>query len=130
MSKFKDLMAQARQREAEPEPDEAPEEAAQLKPSKDGPAPARRTSNRVNVQPEAEAEPVLRRRGRPAGPAGGKRSHPDYEQVSAYLPRQMHREIRLALLQSEVQTGQKREFSTLVEELLATWLQQQEYRSK
>ena len=55
-----------------------------------------------------------RRRGRPPG----KRSDPDFEQVTAYIRSRTHREIKIALLRE----GAGREFSQLVEELLAEWL--------
>jgi hypothetical protein len=55
------------------------------------------------------------RRGRPAG----KRSDPAYEQVTAYIRRDTHKDVKIALLQN----GQGREFSELVEELLAKWLE-------
>lgn len=55
--------------------------------------------------------------GRPPG----KRSNPDYEQVTAYIRRDTHLAIKLALLQE----GQGREFSELVEELLIGYLRTQ-----
>ena len=54
------------------------------------------------------------RRGRPTG----KRSDPDYEQVTAYIKKATHIDIKIALLQD----GQGREFSELVEDLLSEWL--------
>ncbi len=46
----------------------------------------------------------------------GKRSDDDYRQVSAYIRKDTHRRVKIALLQEE------REFSELVEELLSDWL--------
>lgn len=47
----------------------------------------------------------------------GKRSDSDYRQVSAYIRKDTHQEVKIALLQEE------REFSELVEELLRAWLE-------
>lgn len=60
---------------------------------------------------EAEQSP---KRGRPKG----KRSHPDYEQVTAYIKKDTYQEIKISLLRE----GQKREFSELIQELLEDWL--------
>ncbi len=67
--------------------------------------------------PRADATPVLRP-GRPAGPAGGKRSDPDYMQISAYVRKQTHADAKIALLRE----GKRRELSELIEELIAEWL--------
>ena len=67
---------------------------------------------------EAESTPDAasgKRRGRPAG---GKRSDPDYEQVTAYIRKDVHRRVKIALLQEQ----EKTEFSQLVDQLLAEWL--------
>ena len=58
---------------------------------------------------------IPRQRGRPKD---GKRSHPDYEQVTAYIRKNTHHEVKLTLLQE----GKGRQFSDLVEDLLARWL--------
>jgi hypothetical protein len=55
------------------------------------------------------------KRGRPAR---GKRSNPDYEQITAYIRVKTHADVKIALLRE----GQKREFSALVEDLLGDWL--------
>lgn len=52
-------------------------------------------------------------RGRPPG----KRSHPDFEQITAYIRKDTHQAVKIALLQ-----GGRQEFSELVEILLAGWL--------
>lgn len=49
-------------------------------------------------------------------PTKGKRSNPDYEQVTAYIRRDTHRNVKRALLDKE------QDFSDLVESLLAQWL--------
>ena len=46
----------------------------------------------------------------------GKRSNEDYRQVSAYIRKDTHRRVKIALLEEE------REFSELVEELLSRWV--------
>ncbi len=48
----------------------------------------------------------------------GKRRHPDYEQVTAYIRKDTHHQVKLALLQEL----KGRQFSDLVEELLSDWL--------
>jgi hypothetical protein len=51
----------------------------------------------------------------------GKRSNPDYEQVSAYIRKNTYRDVKIALLQQ----AENKDFSDLVEELLAKWLSNQ-----
>ena len=53
-------------------------------------------------------------RGRPRG----KRSDPNFEQVTTYLRKHTHQGVKIALLQE----GRGQEFSELVEDLLAKWL--------
>ncbi len=65
----------------------------------------------------APAEPKPQKSGRPRG----KRSNPDYEQVSAYIKRETYRNTKIALLQQ----GNNQEFSELVEHLLSEWLSTQ-----
>ncbi len=48
----------------------------------------------------------------------GKRRHPDFEQVTAYIRKETHHQVKLALLWEL----KDRQFSDLVEELLSTWL--------
>ena len=55
-----------------------------------------------------------KRRGRPPG----RRSDPDYEQITAYIRRDTHQAVKVALLQD----GKGQAFSELVEQLLAKWL--------
>lgn len=64
-------------------------------------------------QPASDATPV-QERTRPTG----KRRDPAFEQVTAYIRKATHRSVKLALLKE----GNDRQFSDLVEELLATWL--------
>ncbi|PSB27550.1 hypothetical protein [Chlorogloea sp. CCALA 695] len=67
--------------------------------------------NQPQLMAESEQPP---KRGRPKG----KRSHPDYEQVTAYIKKDTYQEIKISLLRE----GQKREFSELIQELLEDWL--------
>jgi hypothetical protein len=60
--------------------------------------------------------PTLQDPGRPSAPAAGKRSDSDYKQVSAYIRKDTHFKVKLALLQ------EGGEFSELVEELLGEWV--------
>jgi hypothetical protein len=79
-----------------PAPDEAPP----------GPAPAPPPP----AAPPSPAPP----RGRPKG----KRSDPAYEQVTAYIPGELYRNVRIGLLQD----ARGQEFSELVADLLSAWL--------
>lgn len=51
----------------------------------------------------------------------GKRSDPDYEQVSAYIRKETYRKVKISLLEAE----EKQDFSDLVEALLSDWLSNQ-----
>jgi len=50
----------------------------------------------------------------------GKRNNPAFTQVTAYIPRALHEEVKISLIREGVQ-----DFSTLVENLLAEWVQAQ-----
>jgi hypothetical protein len=56
---------------------------------------------------------TLKKKGRPTG----KRSNPEYEQVTAYIKKETHRKVKMALLE---QNGG--DFSDLVEKLLEDWI--------
>ncbi len=99
MSKFKDILKAAQERDTE-ESTASPE----IKSS-----PAR--------QPEAKPQ----MRGRPKG----KRSNPDYEQVTAYIRKETYRQTKIALLQQ----GEVKDFSELIEKLLTEWLREQNSQS-
>jgi hypothetical protein len=47
----------------------------------------------------------------------GKRTNPDYAQVTAYIPKSLHDDVKIALIKE----GGK-EFSAIVEELLSEWM--------
>ena len=89
-SKFRNILDVAKGREPEP-----------------GPVVAQ-------VQPPSPAPLEAPRRGRPPG----KRSDPTYSQVTAYIPEDLHRRVKIALLIE----AEGREFSQLVEALLLDWL--------
>jgi hypothetical protein len=57
--------------------------------------------------------PLSNRLGRPPG----KRSDPEFEQVTAYIRKETHQAVKIELLKSG-----RQEFSALVEALLQQWL--------
>ena len=128
-SKFKDLMTQARNRETDVSPvaDEldtvvisAAKPETKVSVPKRRQAIGHRVSQARTISPPASNDVSVPRpgvRGRPRG----KRSNPDFEQITAYISKQTHVNTKIALLQE----GEGREFSELVEELLSTWLQSQ-----
>ncbi len=67
--------------------------------------------------PPSPASPPQAKRGRPAG---GKRTNPEYEQVAAYIPKALYKQVRIRLMQMEPE-GQ---FSDLIEVLLTRWMQE------
>ena len=89
------------------------------------------SSREVSEEPQEEAinfvEKVIpvsspaTRMGRPKG----KRSNPDYTQVTAYIRQDTYKDIRVLLLQK----GDGQEFSELVEELLSEHLKTQTFKS-
>ena len=67
----------------------------------------------------AKPAPVVMPTKRPGrGRPRGKRSDPNFEQVTTYIRKQTHQGVKIALLQE----GRSQEFSELVEDLLAKWL--------
>ena len=90
-SKFKAILNQAKERKPEPV-------------EKMSPPPA----------PAPTISPSPKKRGRPSG----KRSDADYIQVTAYIQKDRHREVKIALLKS----GTEKDFSDLVDDLLGQWL--------
>ena len=97
-SKFSALVEAARDRAP------APPEASPSPPT--GPAP---TPPPALPQPPPSGVP-----GRPRG----KRSDPDFEQVTAYLPSALYTRVKIALLED----GRRQEFSDLVAVLLSGWV--------
>ena len=107
-SRFTDVINAARSR-----PDQAQEELAQ--------PPVQQHPVASNVpgapQPQRLAPtPATSKRGRPAG---GKRNNPDYEQVGAYIPKELNKRVKMRLLEMD----KDREFSDLIEFLLKKWQQ-------
>jgi hypothetical protein len=92
VSKFQAMLSS---REVEEEPIDFPEEVPSITP----------------VQPTAA------KMGRPKG----KRSNPDYTQVTSYIRQDTYRKVRMILLQN----GDGQEFSELVEDLLCEFLDTQ-----
>lgn len=68
---------------------------------------------------ESKSQPI--KKGRPKG----KRSNPDFEQVTAYVRSKTYRQTKIALLQQD----ELSDFSELVEELLTEWLSTQKGES-
>jgi hypothetical protein len=82
--------------------------------SRQAATPKKKTSAKRGQAVSSSPQVLAPRRGRPAG----KRSDPDYEQVTAYIKKATHIDAKIALLQE----GQGKEFSELVEDLLSGWL--------
>ncbi|MEL6442153.1 MAG: hypothetical protein AAFQ80_23275 [Cyanobacteria bacterium J06621_8] len=71
--------------------------------------------------PAATEKSQPTKKGRPKG----KRSNPDFEQVTAYVRSETYRQTKIALLQQ----SKLEDFSGLVEELLTEWLSTQKGKS-
>ena len=103
MSKFKNILDAANQ---SPEPDTV----------------KKKTKTTKKSSPpiiDEKSSPI--KKGRPKG----KRSNPDFEQVTAYVRSKTYRQTKIALLQQE----ELEDFSELVEELLTEWLSTQKGKS-
>lgn len=77
-----------------------------------------RAKERESTAPAEEApppSPAPKKRGRPSG----KRSDAEYVQVTAYIHKDTHRDVKIELLKS----GDSKDFSELVDSLLANWLE-------
>lgn len=103
MSKFKNLLDAAKQ----PEDKKTTDQKAKAVPD----------SEPQNLS--QESPPI--KKGRPKG----KRSNPDFEQVTAYIRSQTYRQTKIALLQQD----ELSDFSELIEELLTEWLSTQKGES-
>lgn len=73
---------------------------------------ARTVSEPVSVINDVKEKPH-RGPGRPRG----RRSNPNYEQVTAYIPRAIYDDVKIELIKNN-----RQEFSALIEELLNEWL--------
>lgn len=103
MSKFKNILDAANK----PEDKEAVDESVK--------------AVKKTLTPIVDEKPQPVKRGRPKG----KRSNPDFEQVTAYVRSKTYRQTKIALLQQE----ELEDFSELVEELLSEWLSTQKGES-
>jgi hypothetical protein len=88
---------------------------------KKSPSPPSQKQKAKTPIPEPEQQP--RRVGRPAG----RRSNPDYTQISAYIPLDLVLEVQDVLAEERraLRKRTARPVSDLVEELLTGWLKQQ-----
>jgi hypothetical protein len=79
----------------------------------------KQTAERVSKSPRTQksGSPEIQQSARSGRPAG-KRTDPDYTQITAYIRKDTHHAVKLRLLQE----GQGREFSELVQDLLEGWL--------
>lgn len=115
-SKFATIIEQARGRG--PEPDDTTPGETTTTPAVPIPEPP---AVELPAPPPAEGTPpallsvpASKGPGRPRG----KRSDPDFEQVTAYLPSAIYTRVRIALMED----GRRQDFSALVAGLLAGWL--------
>lgn len=75
----------------------------------------------VAETPETEVPAQPRVQPANNGKGIGRRKDPDYMQASAYVPKQLRRQVQHALLNDP----DERDYSQLIEELLAKWLTEQ-----
>lgn len=120
-SKFRDLLVQARNRPAEGEEGgaEATDTSDELQPAPTEVVPP----PLEELSPQAEDLLLVEndsgtKRGRPRN---GKRSDPLFTQITAYISKKTHQEVKVALLHE----GGGRQISELVEECLRSWLTDQ-----
>ena len=73
-------------------------------------------SNNHNAK-YSEPQVVQIRQPKKKGRPRGKRSNPDYEQVTAYIKKETYKNVKKRLLDDP----EERDFSTLLEELLDRW---------
>jgi hypothetical protein len=81
----------------------------------------------VQRGPEAPAAATSKGTGRPGGK--GKKSDPNFRQVTAYIPQQLHNNATIALrLTNQIRVdADKEDFSELLTRLLADWYQSQTF---
>jgi hypothetical protein len=111
-SKFGPILKQAKGRGDDPTEASESGDPTPIPAPSDSPVPPATAVTSPVSPSRALGEP--RRPGRPRG----KRSDPTYEQVTAYIPRALYKQIRIALLQAD----ESQEFSELIADLLSTWL--------
>ncbi|HVK05183.1 MAG TPA: hypothetical protein VM490_17025 [Armatimonadaceae bacterium] len=105
-SRFASLLSDAQRARA----DAAADDTAEASDAATPPAPPTTTAA---APPQQQQE----RRG-PGRPRSGKRSDPDYTQVTAYVRAATYKRVKMALMAED----RGREFSDLVETLLTGWL--------
>jgi hypothetical protein len=110
-SRFTDLLQAHKGTSEATEEQEAPPSPALPEPAPE-PEPKPQAKAKTNGQPKSST--ADKPRGRPKG----KRSDPDYMQVTAYIREATYDAVKVTLLTKK----KGLEFSELVEELLAKWL--------
>lgn len=80
------------------------------------------TNDTAAETPQSAVPAQARVRAANNGKAFGRRSDPDYMQASAYVPRQLRRQVERVLLNDP----SERDYSQLIEELLQKWLTEQD----
>ncbi len=118
-SKFSGLF-KARQEGEEDAPEQSPI-AEPMPPQEEvPPSPALVVVQAAEAAPTPKPKPRVQapEPPRPVGRPRGKRSDGDHVQVTAYIRRETHFDVKTALLREQ----KGRDFSGLVEELLAKWL--------
>ena len=71
------------------------------------------------VEPEAMPTETPKDETTPPAKRKGKRSDPNFTQVSAYIPKDLNKRVKVELMKGD------RQFSDLVTELLTNWLEDQ-----
>jgi hypothetical protein len=107
MSKFNNILKAAQDRDKEPPVEKSADNSVE------------KPKEKLEVKSDSarEGSPPSQKRGRPKG----KRSNPNYEQVTAYIKKKTYKETKIALLEQE----EVENFSELVEKLLSEWLSTQ-----
>jgi hypothetical protein len=83
-------------------------------------------------EPEAIPEPPIEltstapKPGRPKGAAGGKRSDPNYKQITAYISIDIHKQVKQLMFNDD----DRRDFSELMQELLEDYIEARKAESK
>jgi hypothetical protein len=75
-------------------------------------------NKRTKAADAPKAEETPSEPPKPRGRAKGKRSDPNYEQVGAYIPKDLNKQVKRLLLDEEI------DFSDLVAQLLSEWVKQ------
>jgi len=109
------------------ETSENPPEPEVNLPSPDTASAPEKNAQSDSQQPSAAAKPKKRGPGRPPG----RRSNPDYTQISAYIPLELLLEVQDELAEERREKKQRtpRPVSDLMEELLASWLKKRKRKN-